>query len=96
MVFALDIWLLPAIAASSSSYLVCLLWERFRAATAPSGSLAGFLAFLSFLMAGASAYYRAVLHTRTLEGNIIVMFLAGGSTTFFYLLMRPFIFRDRK
>ena len=95
MILALDIWLLPAIAAASSSYLVCLLWERLKSATAPSGPLAGFLAFLSFLMGGASAQYRATLHGRTLEGNIIVMFLAGASTTFFYLLMRRFIFRGR-
>ncbi len=95
MILALDIWLLLAIAAASASYLVCLLWERFRAATAPSGLLAGFLAFLSFLMAGVSAHYRATHYDRTLESNIIVMFLAGASTTYFYLLMRRLIFRGR-
>ena len=44
MIFSIDIWLLPAIAASSSSYLVCLIWERIKNSTAPDGLLEGFLA----------------------------------------------------
>ena len=93
MILSIDIWLLPAIAAGSSSYLVCLLWERFRASTAPSGFLAGLLSFLSFIMGGASAHYRATLYERSLNNNIIVMFLVGASTTYLYLLMRKYIFR---
>ncbi len=95
VILSIDIWLLPAIAAGSSSYLVCLLWERFRASTAPSGFLAGLLSFLSFIMGGASAHYRATLYERSLNNNIIVMFVVGASTTYFYLLMRKYIVRPR-
>ena len=96
MILSLDVWLLPAIAAGSSSYLVCLLWERYRADTAPSGFLEGLLAFLSFVMGGASAYYRAALYQRSLENNIIVMFIVGATTTYLYLLMRKYLFPIRK
>ena len=58
MFLSLDKWLLPAIAAASSSYLVCLGWERFRTTTAPSGLISAFLAGLSFVMGAFSAYYR--------------------------------------
>ncbi len=95
VILSIDIWLLPAIAAGSSSYLVCLLWERFRASTAPSGFLAGLLSFLSFIMGGASAHYRATLYERSLNNNIIVMFVVGASTTYFYLLMRKYMVRPR-
>ncbi len=95
MILAVDIWLLPAIAAGSSSYLVCLLWEKFRSDTAPSGFLEGLLSFLSFIMGGASAHYRATFYSRSLNNNIIVMFLVGASTTYFYLLMRKYIFPTR-
>lgn len=88
MIFALDIWLLPAIAAGSSSYLVSLLWERFRNATAPSGIMAGFLAALSFVMGAISAYYRAAKFSPSLESNVIIMFVAGASTTYLWLLLR--------
>ena len=30
MILSVDVWLLPAIAAGSSSYLVCLIGEKFR------------------------------------------------------------------
>jgi hypothetical protein len=95
VILSVDVWLLPAIAAGSSSYLVCLLWEKFRAGTAPSGFLAGLLSFLSFVMGGASAHYRATLYERSLNNNIIVMFVVGASTTYFYLLMRKHIFPTR-
>ena len=91
MIFALDIWLLPAIAAGSSSYLVSLVWERVRPVTAPGGFMAGFLASLSFVMGAISAYYRSVQYTPTLEGNIIIMFFAGASTTYVWLLLRQFL-----
>jgi glucan phosphoethanolaminetransferase (alkaline phosphatase superfamily) len=92
---SIDVWLLPAIAAGSSCYLICLLWERFRASAAPSGFLAGLLSFLSFIMGGASAHYRATLYARSLENNIIVMFVVGASTTYLYLLIRKYISRTR-
>ena len=95
MILSVDVWLLPAIAAGSSCYLVCLLWEKFRASTAPSGFLAGLLSFLSFIMGGASAHYRATLYARSLENNVIVMFVVGATTTYLYLLMRKYIFPTR-
>ena len=88
MIFAVDTWLLPAIAASSSSYLVCLAWERFRNSTAPSGLLSAFLAGLSFLMGAICAYYRHTLYSPSLENNVIIMFVVGASTTYFWLLLR--------
>jgi hypothetical protein len=91
VILSVDVWLLPAIAAGSSSYLVCLIGEKFRANTAPSGFLAGLLSFLSFIMGGASAHYRAALYGRSLENNIIVMFVVGASTTCLYPLMRKYI-----
>lgn len=96
MFLSLDVWLLPAIAAGSSCYLVCLLWERYRVNTAPSGFLEGLLSFLSFVMGGASAHYRATLYQRSLENNIIVMFVVGASTTYLYLLLRKYILPARK
>ncbi len=86
--FAMDTWLLPAIAASASSYLVCLVWERLRQNTAPSGLLALFLAGLSFLMGAICACYRHAFYAPSLENNVITMFLVGGSTTYFWLLLR--------
>jgi len=91
MIFAMDAWLLPAIAASSSSYLVCLLWERFRNSTAPGGLLAAFLAILSFLMGAICAYYRHTLFASSLEGNVIIMFVVGATSTFFWLLLRKYL-----
>jgi hypothetical protein len=88
MILAMDTWLLPAIAASSSSYLVCLVWERIRHSTAPSGMLAAFLAGLSFLMGAISAYYRYRLFAPSLESNVIIMFVVGATTTYFWLLLR--------
>jgi len=88
MILGLDIWLLPAIAAGSSSYLVSILWERFRNATAPSGAMAGFLSALSFVMGAISSYYRAGFYSPGLENNIIVMFVAGATTTYLWLLLR--------
>jgi Na+/proline symporter len=82
---------LPAIAAGSSSYLVCLLWERIRSNSAPSGMLAGFLAGLSFLMGGISSYYRHRLYTASLENNVIIMFAVAASTTYFWLLLRRYL-----
>lgn len=91
MIFSLETWLLPAIAAASSSYLVSLLWERFKTATAPTGLMAGFLSGLSFLMGAISAYYRHALFAPSLENNIIIMFLVGASTTYFWLLLRKYL-----
>jgi hypothetical protein len=91
MIFSLDTWLLPAIAASSSSFLVCLAWEKFRTTTAPSGLMAGFLAVLSFLMGAICAYYRFTLFEPSLENNVIVMFLVGASTTYLWLLLRKYL-----
>jgi hypothetical protein len=91
MVLSLDIWLLPAIAAGSASYLVSLLWERFRKSTAPGGMLAAYLAVLSFIMGAVCAYYRYTVFEPSLENNVIVMFIAGASTTFFWLLLRKYI-----
>ena len=88
MIFSLDKWLLPAIAAGSSSYLVSLVWERFKTPTAPTGPMAAFLAGLSFLMGAICAYYRHALFAPSLENNVIIMFLVGASTTFFWLLLR--------
>ena len=93
MILYLDIWLFPAIAAGSASYLVSLLWERFRKNTAPSGVLAAYLAALSFIMGAVCAYYRHTEFAPSLENNVIVMFTAGASTTFFYLLLLKYIRR---
>src|SRR5512137_2671367 len=94
MVLSLDIWLLPAVAAASASYLISLLWERIRKNTAPSGMLAAYLAVLSFIMGAVCAYYRYTVFRAGLENNVIVMFIAGASTTFFWLLLRKFIRRQ--
>jgi predicted Na+-dependent transporter len=91
MIFSVDTWLLPAIAASSSSYLVCLAWERLRNQTAPSGLLAAFLAGLSFLMGAISSYYRSRLFSQSLENNVIIMFIVGASTTYLWLLLRKYL-----
>jgi hypothetical protein len=91
MIFSMDIWLLPAIVAGSSSYLVCLIWERIKTSTAPSRRLAGFLAALSFIMGGISAYIRHSMFAPDLESNIIIMFIVGASTTFFWLLIRKYL-----
>ncbi len=91
MFLSLDKWLLPAIAAASSSYLVCLGWERFRTPTAPNGVLSGFLAALSFVMGAFSAYLRDALYASSLENNIIIMFTVGASTTYLWLLLRKYL-----
>jgi hypothetical protein len=91
MILSMDAWLLPAIAAGSSSYLVCLLWERLRHDTAPRGMLAAYLAVLSFFMGAVSTYYRHARLAHSLENNVIIMFLVGASTTYFWLLLRKFL-----
>jgi hypothetical protein len=91
MFLSIDTWLLPAISATSASYLVCLAWEKIRPNTSPGGRLAAFLAAMSFLMGGICAYYRQKALAPTLENNIIVMFIAGASTTYFYLLLRKYL-----
>jgi hypothetical protein len=91
MIFALDIWLLPAIAASSSSYLVSLIWERVRPPTAPRPLLSAVLSGLSFLMGGISSYYRHSVFAPSLENNIIIMFAAGGISTFAWLFLRRYL-----
>ncbi len=91
MILSLDIWLLPAIAASSSSYLVCLAWERIKSSTAPNGVLEAFLAILSFLMGAICAYYRYRVFAPSLESNVIIMFLVGASTTYLWLLFRKYL-----
>ena len=91
MIFSLDVWLLPAIAAASSSYLVSLIWERVRPPTAPSGLVAALLSSLSFLMGAISAYYRYSVSERSLENNVIIMFVAGAIATFAWLVLRRFL-----
>ena len=91
MIFSLDTWLLPAIAASSSSYLVCLGWEKLRTPTAPSGLMEVFLAALSFIMGAICASYRHTLFAPSLENNVIIMFLVGASTTYVWLLLRRYL-----
>ena len=91
MIFSMETWLLPAIAASSSSYLVCLTWEKYRRATAPSGLTEIFLAALSFLMGAICAYVRHGLFATSLESDVITMFIVGASTTFFWLLLRRYL-----
>ncbi len=91
MFLSIDTWLLPAIAAASSSYLVCLAWERFRNSSAPNGLLAAFLAGLSFLMGAICAYYRYRIYAPSLENNVIIMFLVGASTTYLWLLLRKYL-----
>jgi hypothetical protein len=88
MILALDTWLLPALAAGSSSYLVSLLWERIRPETAPEHPLSAYLAALSFLLGAFAAGYRQAVYAPDPENNIIVMFVAGASATFFWLLLR--------
>jgi hypothetical protein len=94
---SLDTWLLPAIAAGSSSYLVCLVWERVRSISAPPGALSAFLAGLSFLMGAICAEYRHSRFAPSLENNVITMFVVGASTTYFWLLLRRRFpgYRDR-
>ena len=98
MILSLDIWLLPAIAASSSSYLVCLIWEKIKPATAPNGPIAALLSILSFIMGAVSAYFRHGAFDPSLENNVIVMFIVGASSTYFWLLLRKYLpgMRDRK
>ena len=98
MFMAIDIWLLPAISAASSSYLVCLAWEKVRSGTSPGGPMAAFLAVMSFLMGGICAYYRHELLAPTIENNVIVMFIAVATATYFWLLLRKYLpgFRKRE
>jgi zinc transporter ZupT len=91
MIFALNIWLLPAIAASSSSYLVSIIWERVRPPSAPSPLLSGALSALSFLMGAISSYYRYRVFSPSLENNIIIMFAAGAISTFAWLYLRRYL-----
>ena len=58
--------------------------------------MAGFLAALSFIMGGISAYYRHELYSSSPENNIIVMFMVGASTTFIWLRFRKYFLRLRK
>ena len=92
VILSLDTWLLPAIGAAASSYLVCLGWERFRNSTAPSRTMSAFLAALSFLMGAVSSYQRFVLFAVSLENNVIVMFVVAASTTYLWLRLRKYIF----
>jgi hypothetical protein len=91
MPFLLDIWLLPAIAAGSSSYLVCIIWERFRQNTAPNRIVSTLLACLSFFMGAICTYYRHISLNPSLENNVIIMFLVGAGTTFVWLLLRNYL-----
>ncbi len=90
MIFAVDTWLLPAIAAASSSYLVSLVWEKVRKATAPTWRTEALLAALSFIMGAISAYYRSTLFDPSLQNNVIVMFLVGASSTYLWLRLRKY------
>ena len=91
MIFSLDTWFLPAIAAASSSYLVSLGWERYRNSTAPSGQTEALLAALSFIMGAISSYYRYTLFDPSLENNVIIMFLVGASSTYLWLRLRKYL-----
>ena len=91
MFLSMNIWVLPAITAAAASYLVSLIWEKLRPGTSPSGPLAALLAAMSFAMGGICACYRHELYAPTLESNIIVMFIAGASATFFWLLLRKYL-----
>ncbi|HTY64057.1 MAG TPA: hypothetical protein VMG30_17545 [Acidobacteriota bacterium] len=91
MFLAIDIWLLPAISAGASSYLVSLAWEKIRYDTSPAGPLAILLAILSFLMGGICAYYRQQVIAPTVENNIIMAFVVGATTTYFWLLLRKYL-----
>jgi fucose 4-O-acetylase-like acetyltransferase len=88
MLLSIDTWLLPAIAAGASSYLVSLAWEKIRYETSPGGLLAILLAILSFLMGGICAYYRQQVIAPTLENNFIMAFVVGATTTYIWLLLR--------
>jgi hypothetical protein len=91
MLLSIDTWLLPAIAAGASSYLVSLVWEKIRYDTSPGGPLAILLAVLSFLMGGICAYYRQQVIAPTLENNFIMAFVVGASTTYIWLLLRKYL-----
>lgn len=91
MFLKINIWLMPAIGAGAASYLVCLVWEHIRQKSAPNGVMAGFLVILSFIMGAFSSYFRYIHYRASLEENIIVMFTAGVTTTFFWLLLRKYI-----
>ncbi len=95
MIFALDTWLMPAIAAASSSYLVSLCWERFRNSTAPNWRTEVLLAALSFIMGAISSYYRSALFDPSLENNVIIMFLVGASSTYLWLRLRKYFVIQR-
>jgi hypothetical protein len=95
MIFAVDTWLLPAIAAASSSYLVSLTWERVRRETAPNWRTEALLAALSFIMGAISAYYRSAVFDPSLQNNVIVMFAAGASTTYLWLRFRKYFVVQR-
>jgi len=90
MILALDAWLLPAIAAASSSYLVSLIWERVGRTTAPAWRAEALLAALSFVMGAVSAYFRATIFDTSLQNNVIVMFLVGASSTYLWLKLRKY------
>jgi hypothetical protein len=92
MIFSLETWLLPAIAAASSSYLVSLGWERLRNSSTPSGLMSAFLSALSFIMGAISSYYRHAFFAASLENNVIVMFVVGASTTYLWLRLRKYFF----
>ena len=96
MILYLDTWFLPAIAASSASYLICLAWERIRPRTAPSRLMEVLLAALSFLMGAFCAVYRHEVFASSLENNVIVMFTVAASTTFIWLLLRKYLPRLEK
>jgi hypothetical protein len=88
---ALDIWLLPAIAAGAASYLVSLAWEKIRPHSAPPMPTEVFLASLSFLMGAVSAWYRVTNLRVGPENNVIVMFVAGAATTYAWLALRRYL-----
>ena len=91
MILAVDIWFLPAVAAGSASYLVSLGWERWSRDTAPSPLTEAFLASLSFVMGALSGWYRGTILRAGPENNVIVMFIAGATTTYLWLLFRRYM-----
>jgi hypothetical protein len=90
MILSIDIWLLPGIAAASSSYLVSLSWEKFRKSTAPNWRTEAILAALSFFMGAISAYYRSTQFDLSLQNNVIIMFVVGATSTYLWLRLRKY------
>lgn len=92
MILSVDIWLLPALAAGLSSYLVFRGWLHYSRKASASNHLRTELpVILSFLMGAFCAIYRHAVHARSLENNILVMLLVGGITTLAWLWLSKYL-----